>query len=110
MAWSIEVAPDSGRVLVTFRGHLAAEDGRASAQAFHDALATGPRDVVWDLREMADYEGEARAAWQKALWPVRKNVKSLAVVGARPLIRFGAVFLASLIGAPWRLLKSMEEL
>jgi hypothetical protein len=105
----MSVGDDGDRVTVTFQGHLAPDDGIASAQAFGDVIRAGQVDVVWDLREMSGYDSEAREAWQEAVWPNRGNIRSLTLVGARPAIRVGALMLAMFIGAPWKFTEAPPE-
>ena len=101
--WTMVVSTDGRRVEVTFSGHLSASDGAESAEAFRHALGAAPRDVVWDVRAMSGYDGAARDAWGKALWPVRSAIRSLTVIGAKGLVRVGATFLAVLLGVPYEI-------
>lgn len=84
--------------MVAFTGKLSADDGAASAAAFADALRHGPADVVWDLRRMSGYEAAARVAWQNALWPHRRNIRGVQVLGGNPMVRLGAMTLTALLG------------
>lgn len=98
--WTMDVSTDGHRVDVTFSGHLTAAEGTESAEAFRRILSQTPRDVVWDVRAMSGYDGAARDAWGKTLWPVRGSIRSLTVIGARGLMRIGATFLAVLLRVP----------
>jgi hypothetical protein len=101
MPWEMQTSPDSTTVTVVFRGHLSSKEGQASAQAFKAAVSNRRCDVAWDLREMKGYDTEARQAWQSTVWPIRKNISKLTIIGASTLVRAGAIFLATLIGAPY---------
>ena len=100
MGCDIQRAADLGRVTVVFDGHLSAAEGVASAAAFREALQNAKLDVVWDVSRMTAFDGGARSAWAEAIWPVRDNVKSLKIVGAKGLVRVGATFLALLLRKP----------
>jgi|OpeIllAssembly_1097287.scaffolds.fasta_scaffold347743_2 hypothetical protein len=99
--WAMDLSADGHRVDVVFSGHLSAEEGALSANAFREVLSEAPRDVVWDVRAMTGYDGGARDSWAKGIWPVRGAMKSLTVIGAKGLIRIGATFLAVLLGVPY---------
>ncbi len=64
------------------------------------ALAAGPRELVWNVRAMSGYEAGAREAWQHVMWPSRKQIRSIKLIGGPGLVRVGATFLAVLIGVP----------
>jgi hypothetical protein len=103
MGWQMSVSADGGQLVAVFEGELTTEEGIASAEAFRSALAERSLDVVWDLTRMSGYETGAREAWQRVIWPLRGQIRSLKVVGARGLVRVGAVFLALLLGRPWEM-------
>jgi len=100
VSWKVIPAPDEGRVTAVFEGHLDAESGQASAQEFRAAFSGAPLDVVWDVTRMTGFDGGARSAWAEAVWPLRSQIKSLRIVGARGIVRIGATFLALLLGTP----------
>jgi hypothetical protein len=66
-------------------------------------MAGGRWAVIWDVHGMTGYDTEARIAWQRIIWPVRKNITRLEIVGARGLVRLGAISLAIVLGVPWEL-------
>jgi hypothetical protein len=49
---------------------------------------------------MTGYEMGSRIAWQNALWPLRRNILSIEVIGGNTIVRLGAVGLSSLLGVP----------
>jgi hypothetical protein len=101
MAWKIVPPTDKNpAVVVVFDGYLDAREGEASAVAFRAALADKTLAVVWDLTRMAGFDGGARTAWADAVWPIRKQISRLTIVGARGMTRIGATFLVLLLGAP----------
>jgi len=83
-----------------FEGQLSTAEGTESAAELERELARGERDLVWNVREMAGYDAGAREAWQRVMWPNRKRIRSLKLIGGSGLVRVGATFLAVLIGAP----------
>ncbi len=109
MSCDIELAPELGRVTAVFDGHLSGAEGVATARAFREALQKGPLDVVWDVSGMAGFDGAARSAWAEALWPLRANIRSLKIVGAKGLTRVGATFLALALGRPHEFVDSAGE-
>ena len=100
MGCDIKHGPDLGRLTVVFDGHLSSEEGATSAAAFREALEEAQLDVVWDVSRMTGFDGDARNAWAQATWPVRANIKSLRIIGAKGIVRVGATFLALLLGKP----------
>jgi hypothetical protein len=102
MAW--KVVPPSGEhptVAAVFDGTLSAEGGSTSATAFRAAFRGAPLAVVWDVTHMAGFDGAARSAWAEAVWPIRGQIKSLKIIGAKGMVRVGATFLALLLGKPY---------
>jgi len=102
MSWKV-IPPTGGNPVVTavFDGHLSAEEGAESAAAFRAAFGSTPLAVVWDVTKMAGFDGGARSAWAEAVWPIRSQIVSLKIVGARGMVRIGATFLALLLGTPY---------
>jgi hypothetical protein len=96
-------------LIATLVGHLTGDDGRESATEFRQALQAGPVHAIWDLRSMSGCDSQARDAWQNTIWPLRKSIRSLTVVGGNALVRVGAVFLAALLGVPWSMRDTPEE-
>lgn len=103
-----EVRRGRERVIVTFRGNISEEDGRASARAFLSALGATPGiDVVFDVREVRTYAGGARQAWQELLLPRRKQILFLAIVSRSRLTRMGASVFAMVLGLNYRVYDEM---
>jgi len=100
MPWHQEQSPNDSCLTFVFDGQLSATEGAESAAVLERALAGGARDVVWNVRAMTGYEAGAREAWQQVMWPNRKRIRSLKLVGGHGLVRVGATFLAVLIGVP----------
>jgi hypothetical protein len=107
MSWTV-VPPTNENQVVTavFDGYLSAEEGKASASAFQVAFGGTPLAVVWDVTRMTGFDAGARGAWAKAIWPIRNQIKSLKVIGAKGHIRVAAMFLAFLIGKPYEVVTS----
>jgi len=98
MSWTIETTTD-GKMSASFEGHLDGKDGSASARKFVEVLGSDVRDVVLNVRKMSSYDKEARQAWQEGLWPQRKQIRSIHVIGANTLIRMGAILIGVFLGA-----------
>lgn len=110
MGW--KVVPPTGEqqaVRAVFDGHLSAEEGSASAAAFRAAFGDTPLDVTWDVTRMTGFDGRARTAWGEAIWPIRAQIKSLKVIGAKGMVRVGATFLALLLGKPYEFVASGDR-
>jgi hypothetical protein len=109
MSWKV-IPPTDGHRVVTavFEGYLSADDGVASAASFRAAFTGTPLAVVWDVSRMAGFDSGARSAWAEAVWPLRNEITSLKIVGARGLVRIGATFLALLLGKPHEFVSSAE--
>jgi hypothetical protein len=102
VSWQIVTSKDGSCIVVAFDGWLSTAEGGASAAAFVEALRRGPADVVWDVRKMTGYDTGARLAWQQALWPLRRNIRGIEVLGGSPLVRLGALTLTTLLGVSVR--------
>jgi hypothetical protein len=100
MTWHVTHERDSNEVVAVFEGYLGGEEGVASAGQFREAFKEKPLDVVWDVTRMTGFDGGARAAWAEAVWPLRSQIKSLKIIGAKGIVRVGATFLAMLLGKP----------
>ena len=103
--WFVSRAKSREGIEIGFRGRIAAEDGEASATAFLQALGSGPMDVVFDVRQVEAYDGRARRAWQTALLPRRKQLRSLTVISSSALTRMGATVFALFLGIECNLLR-----
>jgi hypothetical protein len=97
MSWSVQRSSEK-RVVVTFEGHLSSADGERSAQDFVTAMGTHDCDVEWDVRGMTGYDSGARKAWQRRLLPVRRQIRSITLVGGSALVRMGASAIALVLG------------
>lgn len=107
MSWNVIPPTDENQaVTAVFDGYLSAEDGAASASAFRAAFGDTPLAVAWDVTRMTGFEAGARGAWADAIWPIRHQIKSLKVIGAKGIIRVGAMFLAFLLGKPYEFVAS----
>jgi len=98
MTWHLVRSQGGGTIVVAFEGWLGAEEGAASADAFVEALRCGPADVVWDVRRMTGYDTAARVTWQHKLWPLRRNIRRIEVLGGNPWVRLGALTLTTMLG------------
>ena len=109
MSWKV-IPPTDGRRVVTaiFDGYLGAEDGAASAAEFRAAFGGASLAVVWDVTSMAGFDPAARSAWADAVRPIRSQIDSLKIVGARGMVRIGATFLALLLGTPYEFVSTDE--
>jgi hypothetical protein len=109
MGWKV-IPPTEGSPVVTavFEGHLSSEEGAKSAEAFRAAFDGRPLAVVWDVTKMGGFDGGARSAWAEVVWPMREQIVSLKVVGARGMVRMGATFLALLLGKPYEFASASE--
>jgi hypothetical protein len=101
-ASSWKVWRDEDRIVAMFEGLLTAEAGIASAQTFGALLKEGPSHVVWDVARMSGYELLARRAWQSGLWPLRRNILSITVLGGNAIVKLGAAGLAFALGVRCR--------
>jgi hypothetical protein len=101
MAWDVTPDRQSNAVVAVFEGYLGAEEGVASAAQFREAFKETPLDVVWDVTRMTGFDAKARASWAEAVWPLRGQIRSLKIVGAKGIVRVGATFLALLLGRPY---------
>jgi hypothetical protein len=109
VSWEV-IPPTGGKPVVTavFQGDLSAEEGKESAAAFQAAFAGAPLAVVWDVTKMAGFDGGARTAWAEVVWPIRDQISSLKIIGARGMVRVGATFLALLLGKPYEFVNAHE--
>lgn len=98
MSWRIATSADGSNIVMTFDGWLSSAEGLTSAAAFADALKRGQADVAWDVRKMTGYDTGARIAWQQTLWPLRKNIRRVEVIGGSSWVRLGALTLTTLLG------------
>jgi len=110
MSFSVTRDPGKDRVIAVFAGHLSDEDGKASAAQFSNAIGNDEVEAVFDIVDMDSYEPEARQAWQKTLWPVRKRIRQIILVGGGPLVRIGGMLLATALSAKLIKVKSRAEL
>jgi len=107
MGWKVTPPSDGNPVVeVVFDGHLTAEEGADSAAAFRAAFGREPLEVVWDVSNMAGFDARARTIWAETVWPLRRRVSRLRIVGARGVIRVGATFLALLLGKPYEFVEA----
>jgi hypothetical protein len=97
-----DVRRDGDRIVATFKGQLSADEGIASARSFGALLKNGPAHVVWNIAAMSGYDMIARRAWQSGVWPLRKNILSITVLGGNAIVKLGAASLALALGVRCR--------
>jgi hypothetical protein len=109
MGWKV-LPPSKSRaaVVAVFDGYLSAEQGKASSAAFRAAFGDDRREVVWDVTGMTGFDGAARVAWADVVWPVRKRISRLQIIGATGVVKVGALFLALLLRAPFEFVEADE--
>jgi hypothetical protein len=108
MSWRVR-SEGSGRVVVTFSGRLDEVEGQRSADEFRAAMGDRTVDVVWDVRHMTGYDSGARRAWQGKLVPIRKQIRTITLVGGSAITRMGASAIALLIGTSCRFVETLDE-
>jgi hypothetical protein len=99
MAWHVH-HDDEATLRVVFDGVLDSTSGRLSADVVAAALASGSRQLVFDVARMTGYHRDARAAWQSTLWPHRAAIKGITLVGGTKVIQMGASVLAMFLSVP----------
>jgi hypothetical protein len=90
----------TGTVEVGFRGLLDGPSGQASAAAVAGLLDRGPVALRIQVGNMTGYLPEARQAWTTALWPRRKSISSMTLVGGNALVKMGGAALGLALGIP----------
>jgi hypothetical protein len=107
MGWKAKRFGD--RVVAVFDGRLTSEEGRASVAEFVAKLGDSVEvDIVFDIRRMEGYEPGARVAWQKALWPHRRRLRSITLVGGNALVRMGGRLIGLALGVDVRTSDGMD--
>ncbi len=92
---------------VSFRRRISAEDGISSAAAFLQQIGADSIDLLFDVRFVDRYDGRARQAWQQALLPRRKQLRSLTVVSHSTLTRMGATVFGMVLGIECVILRDL---
>ena len=110
MTFSITRNHDKGRVTAVFAGHLNDQEGVDSAAQFSKAMGQEEVEAVFDIVDMQSYAPEARQAWQKALWPARRQIRQIILVGGGPLVRIGGVLLAGALSIKLVKVKSRDQI
>jgi CheY-like chemotaxis protein len=104
--WDVH-APRDGRVVMTFRGHVAAADAQLAAEALVFHLEHEPVDLVADLRGVATFDPAAASRAQRAAWSQRRRIRSFVLVGGPRPARLVVFAAAHLMGIPTRLADEM---
>ena len=109
MEWKVW-KDDAGWVRARFTGKLTTSGGSDSADEFLAVLGQDAAPVVFDISEMDGYESGARSAWQQALWPHRRKIQSITLVGGNAITRMGGQILGLALGVAVTSIKSTDEL
>jgi hypothetical protein len=96
--WQVRLDPADERILVSFSGHLSGAEGGRSAAALVSFMADRELDLVLDVHRMTGYDRAARKSWEKALWPRRRNIRHMTVLGGSAVVKLGAMMLGAALG------------
>jgi hypothetical protein len=99
-AWEVNRDAGGDRIVVRFRSRISADDGAAAARRFVTLLGADTVDVTFEVRGVNGYESAARDAWQRQVWPLRHQVRSMRFVGTSALTRMGATLFGLALGVP----------
>tara|TARA_B100001750_G_scaffold148838_1_gene119107 strand:+ start:1995 stop:2378 length:384 start_codon:yes stop_codon:yes gene_type:complete len=95
--WQVEQI--GSRLLFRFHGDLSELEGERSANALLTHITgTEEVDLVFEVSQMTGFAIGAQSAWRRAFMRRRRSIRSLATVGANPLVRMGATVLGLAIG------------
>ena len=106
-SWEVRRGKARAHVIVVFRGKISEEDGVESSRAFLTTIGDDAVDLIFDVRGVESYAGRARQAWQDALLPRRRQVRSLSVLTRSRLTRMGASVFAMILGIECRMLDEL---
>ena len=100
-----------GRVVAAPNGYCNEEEARLLADAMLKEMGDKQGVLVFDARKLEGYSTKARQAWIKALFPRRKQMTQIFMVGSQSaLTRMAATMVGAALGVSLSLCDTMEAL
>ena len=94
---SLEIEPNIIRdvevLRFNFNGYFNKDDAQAGIEEWREIFSNmnGEKAVlIWDAREMSNYETKARLVWQQAIKELGKQIDSIWLIANSKIIRAGA--------------------
>jgi hypothetical protein len=89
----------SATITITFSDVIDEETATLSvSQLLSELDLAAPIDLVFDVRACSAYTSAARGVWQKAMWPRRRDLRTITVITRSPLMRMGATMFGLALG------------
>jgi hypothetical protein len=106
--WAVR-SPRPGLLVVTLSGQVRASDMHAMTRAVVDYLRQGPCKLVVDLKGLTDFAPSSASVAERNVWPTRKAMQHVALVGGSPSARVAAMASCKLLGVPCSLHEDMPD-
>jgi hypothetical protein len=108
--WSVERAAGSPLIVLTYAGDLPAEFGDLASRRFVELVGTDSVTLCADFTELKSYEPEVRHAWQRNVFPIRKQVSGIYMATTNMLVKMGVAAFGLFIGVRPHYLRTRAEL
>ncbi len=97
--WTV-ATPQAGTAVIEFKGHVRAADMREMVAALLPHLQRGKCDLVVDLRRLMGCAPSVASVGERAVWDLRRQIRSVRIVGGPVLARLTAASACVVLGAP----------
>ncbi len=99
------------QLLLTIVGYATAADARFIIGAVTEQLSSGagPQDIVVDLRAVTGFSPAGPSVAERAIWPKRRSIRSVTIVGGPFLARATSRAACALVGIACTLAQALPE-
>jgi CheY-like chemotaxis protein len=101
--------PRPGVIVLRWKGAVNGNDARRAVRAMIEPLSQGPCIIVSDIRDLTELGWSAPNTAEVALWPYRKAVRHVYVVGGSVTAQIATMGACKLLGFPCTLVDEMPS-
>ena len=97
----------------TFGSELRLEDATAAIDEWRkafDQLSGHPIVLIWDARELTDYDSAARKAWQKTMKELRNQIDTIWLITQSNIVTMGATVMSIFSSLDIKVVRSEDEI
>ena len=100
-------------VKFTFKGHFTPEDAEYGVKEWKDFFASAGNQkviIIWDARQMTDFDHQARVIWQHAVKKFKKQIECVWLIANSKTIRAGAKVMSAFTSFCLKAVKDEKEI
>lgn len=98
----------------SFTGHFKAIDAKEAAKQWKEHFAKTPAGrryhIIFDAREMSNYDASARLTWQAVMKELQGKIKDIWLVSNNSLIKVGAKMMSMFTSFKIKAVSNLEDI